>query len=171
MESAILTTENDYLKSQINPHFLFNTLSFIHNSVSKFSTTIAESVISLSEIMRYALTATDADGKVELVSEIEHIENFIKLNQARFNQKLSLNFSVFGEISDQRIIPLILITLVENVFKYGNLNDPASPASIILTLNGNELLFITENSKKRQNNMTSYGIGIKKPYKPLSRLS
>ena len=161
LESAIISTENAYLKSQINPHFLFNTLNFLYNSVSKFSPAIAESVMSLSDTMRYALTAADDDGKVRLALEVDHIENFIKLNQARFSQKLCINFKVTGEIADQRIIPLILLTLVENVFKYGVLNDPSSPANITLAATADELQFVTENLKRKRNNAVSYGIGIK----------
>jgi two-component system LytT family sensor kinase len=160
MESALISTENAYLKSQINPHFLFNSLNFIYNSVNKFSVSIADTVMSLSEIMRYALLGTDSDGKVALSAEVEHVENFIKLNQARFNQRLCVHFSVSGEITNQKIIPLSLITLVENVFKYGDLTNSESPAKIILTLDEAGLSFITENRKRKRNNEISHGIGL-----------
>jgi sensor histidine kinase YesM len=168
LESAIVSTENAYLKSQINPHFLFNTLNFIYNSVSKFNETTADSVMTLSEIMRYALSDTDDNGEVLLAAEIEHIENFVKLNQARFNQRLCIEFNVYGEVTDQRIIPLIFITLVENIFKYGNLNDPLSPALIILKVNEGGLTFQTENLKRKPNNVISHGIGIENLKRRLS---
>ena len=168
LESAIIGTENSYLKSQINPHFLFNTLNFIYNSVAKFDTVIADSVMSLSEIMRYALSNTDENGEVLLAAEIEHIENFIKLNQARFSQKLCIDFMVSGEIADRRTIPLIFITLVENVFKYGNLNDASSPAAIVLTVTDTGITFLTENLKRERKNIISNGIGLQNLKRRLS---
>jgi LytS/YehU family sensor histidine kinase len=130
LEKALLATENAYLKSQINPHFLLNTLNFLYNSVSKLSEKIADSVMTLSDIMRYALTNADEDGKVKLESEIEHISNFIKLNQARFNQRLCIELLMEGDPEGLRIIPLVLITLAENVFKYGDLLSESYPAKI-----------------------------------------
>jgi len=96
LEKTLLTAENAYLKSQINPHFLLNTLNFLYNSVSKFSDKVADSVMTLSEIMRYALTNAADDGKVRLEDEIEHVVNFIKLNQARFSQRLRIDYSITG---------------------------------------------------------------------------
>jgi len=115
LEAAIISTENAYLKSQINPHFLFNTLNFLYNSVAKFSSKIADSFMSLSELMHYALSEVAEDGKVPLESEIENVKNFIKLNQDRFGQKLVLNFHVQGDVEGQKIIPLAIMTLVENM--------------------------------------------------------
>src|SRR6185437_358599 len=134
LEKALLTTENAYLKSQINPHFLLNTLNFLYNSVSKFSEKIADSVMTLSDIMRYALTNADEDGKVMLESEIDHIGNFIKLNQARFSERLCIELIRRGDPEGLRIIPLVLITLAENVFKYGDLQNNSYPAKIIVII-------------------------------------
>lgn len=162
LERSLLVTENAYLKSQINPHFLLNTLNFLYNSVSKFSDKIADSVLLLSDIMRYALTNADDDGKVMLEAEIDHISSFIKLNQARYDSRLCIDFKVEGKVEGLRIIPLILITLVENVFKYGDLLNKEHPAKIYITVAENKLIFVTENLKR--NNAYSaggYGIGIK----------
>jgi two-component system, LytTR family, sensor kinase len=161
LEKTLLTTENAYLKSQINPHFLLNTLNFLYNSVSKFSEKIADSVMTLSDIMRYALTNADDDGKVMLESEIDHIGNFIKLNQARFSEKLCIDLTTGGDTAGLRIIPLVLITLAENVFKYGDLQNNSYPAKIIVNIEGNTLTFITQNLKKKRAAERSYGIGIK----------
>jgi len=161
LEKTLLATENAYLRSQINPHFLLNTLNFLYNSVSKFSEKTAESILLLSDIMRYALTNSDSDGKVKLESEIDHINSFIKLNQARYDDRLSINFLVEGEIDECRIIPLILITLAENVFKYGDLMNENHPAKIIAIVENNSLTFITQNSKRKKTYNPGYGIGIK----------
>ncbi len=161
LEKTLLTTENAYLKSQINPHFLLNTLNFLYNSVSKFSDKIADSVLLLSDIMRYALTNADKDGKVMLEAEIDHVSGFIKLNQARFSQKLNINFEIYGDTEGLRIIPLILITLVENVFKYGDLLNSDRPARITILIENNNLTFTTWNLKRKKTYNPGYGIGIK----------
>jgi len=168
LEKILLATENAYLKSQINPHFLLNTLNFLYNSVLKFSDETAESVMTLSEIMRYALTDADQDGKVTLEAEIEHIQNFIKLNQARFGKKLYVDFRVRGDIDGKKIIPLVLLTLTENVFKYGNLLNSKSPAKISLSVDHDQLYFETENQKRKSSADSGYGIGIENVKQRLS---
>jgi two-component system, LytTR family, sensor kinase len=160
LEKTLLTTENAYLKSQINPHFLLNTLNFLYNSVSKYSEKIAESVLLLSDIMRYALTNADEDGKVRLEAEIDHINSFIKLNQARYDERLCIDFLIDGEIDECRIIPLILITLAENVFKYGDLLNESYPARITASVENNNLTFVTQNLKRKKIYYPGYGIGI-----------
>jgi two-component system LytT family sensor kinase len=161
LEKTLLVTENAYLKSQINPHFLLNTLNFLYNSVSKYSEKIADSVMMLSDIMRYALTNADDDGKVWLESELDQVNNFVKLNQARFNQRLNIELITDGSPEGLRIIPLVLITLVENVFKYGDLLNDNYPAKIITTIDNSTLTFITQNLKKKKIVERGYGIGIK----------
>jgi len=168
LEKALLATENAYLKSQINPHFLLNTLNFLYNSVSKFSDETAESVMALSEIMRYALTDADQEGKVALEAEIEHIQNFIRLNQARFSEELFVDFKINGDIEGKKIIPLVLLTLTENVFKYGNLRNPNTPARISLSVGGEQLFFETENQKRKSPSELGYGTGIENVKQRLS---
>lgn len=160
LERVILATENAYLKSQINPHFLFNTLSFLYNSVSKFSSDIAENFMTLADFMRYALADTGKDGNVPLELELDHIHNFVNLNQSRFSQRLRLNFEVVGDPSGYRIPPLILMTLVENVFKYGDLFNDSDPAMISVNIDPLKLKFTTKNAIKKQNKVVSSGIGL-----------
>ncbi|WP_158996383.1 sensor histidine kinase [Mucilaginibacter sp. L196] len=160
LEKSLLSAENAYLKSQINPHFLLNTLNFLYNSIAKFSEKTADSILLLSDIMRYALTSTDADGKVRLDQEIDNIESFLKLNQARFNQRLCIDYETDGDTYGLRIIPLVLITFVENVFKYADLLNSASPAKISIQIVGNTLIFSTYNLKRKSVQFDSHGIGI-----------
>jgi len=160
LEKTLLATENAYLKSQINPHFLLNTLNFLYNSVSKFSEKIAGSVMLLSDIMRYALTNAGEDGQVMLESEIENISNFIQLNQARFSQQLYVDMQIEGDPEGLRIIPLVLITLTENVFKYADLLNSQYPAKIMIYIEGHSLTFVTQNRKRKSVNYTRHGIGI-----------
>jgi sensor histidine kinase YesM len=161
LEKTLAIAENAYLKSQINPHFLLNTLNFLYNSISKFSEKVADSVMTLSEIMRYALTNSGEDGKVRLEDEIDHVTNFIKLNQARFSQRLCIDYSITGEPGELRVIPLVLITLVENLFKYGDLLNDGNPAKIEVKIDDNRLMFVTENLKKKNVREKGHGIGLK----------
>ena len=161
LEKTLAIAENAYLKSPINPHFLLNTLNFLYNSISKFSEKVADSVMTLSEIMRYALTNSGEDGKVRLEDEIDHVTNFIKLNQARFSQRLCIDYSITGEPGELRVIPLVLITLVENLFKYGDLLNDGNPAKIEVKIDDNRLMFVTENLKKKNVREKGHGIGLK----------
>jgi sensor histidine kinase YesM len=156
----LLLAENAYLRSQINPHFLLNTLGFIYNSVLKYSEQVAESFMTLADIMRYALTDSGPDGKVWLEDELANISNFIRLNQARFNQRLQVSFEIDGDPSGLRVPPLILMTLTENVFKYGDLFNKAEPATIATRIDGNLITFATQNSRKKNILEQSHGIGL-----------
>lgn len=169
LESTILSTENSYLKSQINPHFLFNTLNFLYNSISKFSEDTAETILTLADLMRYSLAETDEAGKVPLELELEHIGNFIKLNQTRFSQRLSVRFEVTGDCGGFKIIPLALMTIVENIFKYGDLFDPNRPVNISAMIDEQKLIFSTQNLIKKNKEMTGMGIGVENLKARLSR--
>ncbi|WP_290307532.1 sensor histidine kinase [Mucilaginibacter flavus] len=159
LENKLIKSENAWRQSQLNPHFLFNTLNLIYNKVSVLSPEIGDSIIKLSEIMRFSITPLSNSGKIKLEDEIEHIRLFINLNQLRFNDKLALNFEVTGEEEGLMINPLLLITLVENVFKYGDLYNQEDPASIIINITGSILSFNTRNHIKKRK-VSSHGIGL-----------
>lgn len=163
LEKKLINSEVAYLKSQINPHFLFNTLNFLYNSAVNSAPKLAEPIILLSDIMRYALTETPQTGKVSLSEEIEQINTFITLNQYRFDQSLQLHSTLTGDPGDLKILPLILLTPVENIFKYADLKDPEQPANIDLQLVDNLLNFRISNKKLKTKRKTivSNGIGLK----------
>ena len=106
----------NFLKAQINPHFLHNTLNFLYAKSLPYSTELSEGILTLSDIMRYALGPAASDGKVALKDEIEHVRNVIKINQLRFSNNLNVHFDVTGVVNGATIIPFILITIVENAF-------------------------------------------------------
>jgi sensor histidine kinase YesM len=160
LEKELLKSEIAFRKAQIDPHFVFNSLSFIHNYISVISESAGELIITLSDVMRYALAEPEKDGKVDLEAEIEHIENYISLNQHRFNQKLYIDFHIDGHTTGIRIIPMVLITIVENIFKYALLNNPEKPAVIHLTVENNELKLSVKNHKTVKKNVHSTGIGM-----------
>ncbi|WP_290307531.1 sensor histidine kinase [Mucilaginibacter flavus] len=159
LENKLIRSENAWRQSQLNPHFLFNTLNLIYNKVTSGAPNAGDSIIILSEIMRFSITPLSSGGKIKLEDEIEHIRLFIKMNQLRFDDRLALTFEVTGEEMDLLINPLLLITLVENVFKYGDLYNEAAPASIIINITGSILSIKTHNYIKKSK-VTSHGIGL-----------
>jgi len=162
LEKKLMDSDIAYLKAQINPHFLFNTLNFIYNSTITTAPALGKPVLLLSDVMRYALAETTADGKVELADEIEQINTFITLYQYRFDENLKISFTINGQIGAHKILPLLLLTLVENVFKYADLKNEEHPVKIDLQMEGNNLKFTTWNKKlKRKRPVISKGIGLK----------
>ncbi len=113
------------LKAQINPHFLFNVLNNIHSLVHKNAVKTADSIIKLSEIMRYMLYESD-QSNVPLDREIEHIRNYLKLQELRLIEKESVQFDVEGITKEIEIAPLIFIAFIENAFKHGKKNQKDS---------------------------------------------
>jgi sensor histidine kinase YesM len=142
-------TQNAYLQQQINPHMLFNSLNFIYNSVHKCSEEAAQSVLLLTDIMRFSLEGAGADGKAPLADEIEQINNLIEINRQRFDEELFLHTHVQGSIEKFRILPLVLFTLTENIFKHGNLINRQYPAMLVIHVGETgELRYYAKNWKK-----------------------
>jgi two-component system, LytTR family, sensor kinase len=151
----------NFLKAQINPHFLHNTLNFLYAKSLPYSPELSEGILTLSDIMRYALSEGNArDGKAPLKDEIEHVWNVIKINQLRFSNKLNVNFNVVGLVDGVTIIPFVLITIVENAFKHGDLKDQGHPIEIRLEVNGKHLRFTCINKKKSGPKELSTGVGL-----------
>lgn len=165
IEQRRLRTEYAFLRAQINPHFLHNTLSlFYSKSIEGSTDELSEGILTLSEIMRYSLQKKESSfGKVPLQDEIDHIHNIIKINELRFGSALHVNFEIEGSISGSlQIPPLILITLVENAFKHGEYDNPDHPILIKLQISeeSDEMVFSVFNKKKRGPKELSNGIGI-----------
>jgi sensor histidine kinase YesM len=150
----------NFLKAQINPHFLHNTLNFLYAKSLPYSTELSEGILTLSDIMRYALGPAARDGKVMLKDEIEHVRNVIKINQLRFSNNLKVNFDVSGVINGASIIPFILITIVENAFKHGDLKCPDHPIDIQISVENGRMKFFCRNRKKAGPKEISTGIGL-----------
>lgn len=161
LEKQKMDAELSAIKYQINPHFLFNSLSFIYSKTVPLSEEVSNAVLLLSDIMRYALgKEEDAEGKVALTKEITHMKNVIEINQMRFNNKLSIQYSEQLENPAARIAPLILITLVENAFKHGDLLDPANPLVIRTEASDSRIRFYIGNKKKLGPKELSTSIGL-----------
>jgi two-component system LytT family sensor kinase len=158
-EKNLMEANLAFLKNQINPHFLFNSLNFLYAQVYPHSEETAKGILLLSDIMRYALKEED-NGKVMLEKEVEHLQNYIAINQLRFSNKLQVNFEIIGSLQFMMIIPLVLITFVENCFKHGELADPANPLTIQIKTINNQLVFYTHNKKRDGPKEKSTGIGL-----------
>lgn len=118
MEAEKLSAELAFLKSQVNPHFLFNTLNNICSLARKKSDNTENAIIKLSQIMRYMLQDSK-DESVCLDQEAEYLRNYIDLQRMRISDKVKVTFSVEGHPEQISIAPLLLIPFVENAFKHG----------------------------------------------------
>jgi len=148
-----------FLKSQINPHFLFNSLNFLYAQVYPHSEPAAQGILLLADTMRYALHENN-EGKVPLGQEVQHLHNYIAMNQLRYHQQLQVQFEVTGSDQFVLILPLVLITFVENCFKHGELADPDHPLRIELAVAPGQLTFQTHNRKRHGPKENRAGIGL-----------
>lgn len=170
IETEKTVAELKALKSQINPHFLFNSLNSIYGLARKSSPQTPEKIIQLSELMRHIIYESDADF-IPLSKEIEMIRNYIDLQNLRTSEKERINLTVTGEITNKKIAPLVFLPFVENSFKHG-LKSGAENAyvNIKIDVSGNDLNFEIENSKGYTNDIkdSAYkGIGIENVKKRL----
>ncbi|MGZ5222006.1 MAG: sensor histidine kinase, partial [Chitinophagaceae bacterium] len=150
----------NFLKAQINPHFLHNTLNFLYAKSLPYSSELSEGILTLSDIMRYALGPAAKDGKVPLKDEIEHVRNVIKINQLRFSNNLNVKFDVTGVMNGTTTIPFMLITIVENAFKHGDLKSSEHPIEIKLDVSNKNMHFFCRNKKRPGPKEISTGIGL-----------
>jgi two-component system LytT family sensor kinase len=150
-----------FLKTQINPHFLYNTLNYIYSLAYPVSDKLADAVIKLSQLMRYMLTESDsADGTVDLQKEVDYIENYISIYQLRFEDAFFVDFKAEGDIAGKRIAALLMIPFVENAFKHGVVNDPERPIRIRLKVTGKRVEFTVSNKINRNQKDHSTGVGL-----------
>jgi LytS/YehU family sensor histidine kinase len=161
LERTRIQMELSYLKTQINPHFLFNTLNGIYALAIKKSDNTGDAIVKLSSIMRYVITEA-ANEKVPLEKEIKYIRDFIDLQQLRLSKSTTVNYNVNGNTSGVTIEPLLLITFIENAFKYGVSTEITSSIDIYINMTGKRLQFIVRNDKiARHDNSKALGVGLK----------
>jgi sensor histidine kinase YesM len=134
------------LKSQINPHFLFNTLNNIYATAIDASPRTADMVDKLSEMMRYTMKDIQQD-LVLLEDEINYITNFIELQKLRLDRSVKLEYYALEVIPDLRIAPMILIPFIENAFKHGVNSEQKSRIKIEITMNKTEFQLSVVNNK------------------------
>ncbi len=166
------TAELNFLKAQVNPHFLFNTLNNLYALILENSDKSGEAVLKLADIMKYIL-AEGKEDKVMLEKEIQLLYNYTELERLR-KPDAEIIFNATGNTRNSFITPLLLLPLVENAFKYG-LNSVAKNGFVRINMKaeGKELSVIVENNippVKNNEALQSLGIGIENVKKRLEML-
>jgi two-component system, LytTR family, sensor histidine kinase AlgZ len=147
IENERLIAELNFLKAQINPHFLFNTLNNLYYLAYSKSDNTTEVIAKLSQMMRYMIYDSNY-AQVLLSREIEYMQNYISLERIRLNNQIPITFDVEGDPDRVLISPLIFITFLENAFKHGVSNSyDGAWVKVSIKLNGKECVYTVENSK------------------------
>lgn len=113
-----IESELKFLKAQLNPHFLFNTLNNLYYLASQKSDRTPQAILQLSEILDYVLISSKAVF-VPMVEELKQVDNYIALELLRYEDRVKVYRHIAGEVSNKKIAPMVLITLIENAFKHG----------------------------------------------------
>lgn len=150
----------DLLKSQISPHFLFNTLNSFYSDWMEKDQKTASDLLTLTNLLRYVITENDKEY-VLLSGELEFLKNYVQLQKKRFENQLFLDFSITGNCSNQTILPSVLIQFAENLFKYGKLSDPANRAVIEIKIEVDYLTLKTSNLIVGGETYYATGTGLK----------
>ncbi len=161
IETEKTNAELSYLKAQINPHFLFNTLNSIYSLAIQKHDKTADAVVKLSDMMRYVLN----DGNKKFVfmeQELNYISNYIELQKMRLTSNVELLYDYEGSVEDKKIAPLVLIPFIENAFKHGVNSEENSRIEIKISIMDTELhLYVKNNCVSINNNtLNKSGLGI-----------
>ena len=163
VQNEKLTAELNFLKAQINPHFLFNTLNNLYYLAYSKSENTTEVIAKLSQMMRYMIYESN-HARVLLTKEIEYMLSYVSLERLRLNNQIPIKFEVIGTADNLWITPLIFITFLENAFKHGvNNSNPNAWVNISVQLRGKQCTYVVENSKTTDSKDAGEksGIGLK----------
>lgn len=159
-ESQRTATELNYLRTQTNPHFLFNSLNSIYSLAHKKSDLVPDAIVTLSEMMRYMLYETD-NKYVLLEKEIDYIKNYIDLQKLRLNNIENISINIHGNTKDKFIEPMLLISFIENAFKYGTDYKGTAYVKIVIIIEDNTFTFWIENKiENNKKDPENSGIGL-----------
>ncbi|MEZ4801711.1 MAG: sensor histidine kinase [Gelidibacter sp.] len=152
--------ELQFLRSQLNPHFLFNSLNSIYSLVKAKSNDAPDALIMLSELMRYMLYEVN-EKKVVLEKELNYIKNYISLQCLRLVNSENVKLQIHGQSKGYKIYPLILITFIENAFKYGTDYKGNTKISIIISIENDVLnLYVNNSIGHYKKNDVNSGVGL-----------
>lgn len=169
-EAEKANAELSFLKAQVNPHFLFNTLNNIYSLAVSKSEHTADSIMKLSNIMRY-ITDEAREDKVSLQQELDCMRDYIDLQRLRLGKNAQVMFTATGPMERKKIPPLLLMTFVENAFKYGISNHEPSPIVIRVEAGEKELYFETMNKLyEKKSQLERTGIGQQNALKRLQHM-
>ena len=172
VEKEKISTELNFLRSQVNPHFLFNVMNTIYFQIDKKNTVARASVEKLSEMLRYQLYECTTD-RISIAKELDYIRNYVAIQTLRMEKESDIQLQVKGEISGFTIAPLLILPIVENAFKHG-INAQFGNAWVHIKLkldtNAPAFLFSIENNKPKlpePKKQMNGGIGIENAKKRL----
>lgn len=157
-ERAQLSAELTQLKSQLNPHFLFNTLNGIYTLALAKNEAAPDSVLKLSHLLRYVMAETGSNF-VPLQKDLEHLKHFVDLHTMRLTAQTPVSFDITGNPDLHQIAPLLLLPFVENAFKFGTSTLAYSPIQIKIRITESQIQFSCQNHV-RNSREDSTGIGV-----------
>ena len=172
LKKQAINSELVYLKTQINPHFLFNTLNNIHTLVYTQAAAAPEAVMRLSSLMRYMLYESNA-ATVPLSTELDYLKDYIGLQQLRYKASPVVDFYTEGDVETCHVAPLLFIHLLENAYKHSPARLDAGSIKVKIAVKENELIFTSQNpiANKRDNSLEEPGgIGLTNVQKRLQLL-
>ena len=147
LEKQSFETELAFLRSQIQPHFFFNTLNNLYSLTLDKSDLAPETVLKLSELMSYVIYE-GKQKRVHVSKEAQYIQNYLDLERLRFGDKLHTEFRITGDIKNQKITPLLLLPFIENSFKHGAMDSMKRiEVNIKLSVEEHHLTFTVQNMK------------------------
>jgi sensor histidine kinase YesM len=175
LETKILETqlklkeqELNYLKMQIHPHFLFNTLNTMYGFALKKADETPEMILKLSNLLDYLLYQVDKPF-VLVTDELNHINDYIELEKMRFNDTLDVNFKYDNILETSKIAPMLLLPFIENSFKHGSLKNGVLSINIDLSCDEDAINFYIDNTNSKSK-QTKKGIGLENMQKRLDLL-
>lgn len=158
-ERERLRAELGFLKAQVHPHFLFNTLNSIYSLAMARSDETAPAIVKLSEMMRYVITDASQEF-VPLAKELQYIRDYIDLQSLRLDKSASVSSSIEGDPDGLMIAPLLLIPLIENAYKYGVNPEDDSEIDIRIAVKAGRVALDISNTKVETNHSKNLALGI-----------
>jgi two-component system, LytTR family, sensor kinase len=152
-KNAILAKEKAqaemaFLRAQINPHFLFNTLNLIYGKIITSTKEIAgDLILEFSNMMKYATSTKMQEDTVDVSGELEFLQQYLKMFKARNQHNANIDYEEEGYFGSHRVVPMVLITIVENALKHGLVDDPNNPLIIRTSLIDDFFVFMVSNPK------------------------
>lgn len=170
LERAKLRAELELLKSQLHPHFMFNTLNSIYAMALKNSPQTADAIMQLSHLMRYMIAESSCPA-ISLASEVQILKNYMHLEKSRIGNRLDQSLRVDGNLDNKKIAPLLLLPFLENSYKHGVYDSP-DPAWLTLDIavNEDEMRFRLVNGRNGPSPAHNSGIGLQNVKKRLTML-
>lgn len=167
LEKENIKLEFEFLKSQVNPHFLFNTLNNIYSFSLASPDKVPDTILKLADLMRYSLYETNEEY-VSLQKEINFLTSYIELERVRHDDDVRIEFTVRGKADQKKVPPLLFILFVENAFKHGIQSSAQSSwVEVELDISSREIVFEVRNSIPTNRRYQTGGLGLKNVRKRL----